>query len=74
MADTTTRSPERGGKESTMDFASIVAGTLPAGTPTEHGTIVRASLTAYEVEGGRWVPFHAVHGRPQPVTPLVVFG
>lgn len=54
------------------DFSTVQAGLLPAGTVTEFGVIVRSSYTAYEVEGGEWVPFHRIHGRPQPVMPLVV--
>lgn len=54
-------------------FPTVTPGTLAAGTVTEHGTIVRSTLTAYEMEGGEFVAFQRVHGRPAPVMPLVVF-
>lgn len=56
------------------EFSTIQPGLLPAGTTTEHGTIVCSTLTAYEMEDGSFVAFQKVHGRPQPVEPLVVFG
>lgn len=56
------------------DFAHIQPGLLPAGTVTEHGTIVRSTLTAYEMADGSFVAFQRVHGRPEPVMPLVVLG
>jgi hypothetical protein len=60
-----------------MDFSTITAGTLPAGTMLPAGRIVRASVTAYQVESGAWVPFYGpkgVHTRKGLVTPLVTFG
>lgn len=54
--------------------STCCAGLLRAGTVTEHGTIVRSTLTAYEVEGGAFVPFAKVHGKPPMAEPLVVFG
>lgn len=54
--------------------STCCAGLLPAGTVTEHGTIVRSTLTAYEVEGGAFVPFAKVHGTPPMAEPLVAFG
>lgn len=61
-------------------LAAMVPGTIPAGTVLPgFGTVLRSSLTAYEVEGwdaGRysrgWVPFVHVHTY-DPITPLVVF-
>lgn len=44
-----------------MDFATIPHGLLPEGTTTRLGTIERASLTAYLING-TWVPFEKVHG------------
>ena len=73
-ATTTTQSGESRGKESIMDFSSVQAGCLPTGTVTAFGAIVSTSYTAYEVEGGTWVPFHKVHGAYAPATPLVTFG
>lgn len=55
-------------------FSTIQPGLLPAGTVTEHGTIVCSTLTSYEMTDGSFVAFQKVHGRPQPVMPLVVFG
>jgi hypothetical protein len=72
-ATTLTTSAHQGGKESIMDFTSITAGTLPAGTVTPFGVIERGSLTAYLIDG-EWVAFGRVHGRPVAASPLVVFG
>lgn len=55
-----------------QDFSAVQAGLLPAGTVTEHGTIVSSTLTAYEMTDGSFVAFQRVHGRPAPVMPLVV--
>lgn len=54
------------------EFSAVQPGLLPAGTVTEHGTIVSSTLTAYEMADGSFVPFRSVHGRPAPVMPLVV--
>lgn len=79
MAATTTND-----REVTM-FSTIQPGLLPAGTKVPgFGTIVRSSYTAYLVEWTEpctygtqrreeWLPFHHVHGKPEPVEPLVVF-
>lgn len=56
-----------------MDLTTTQPGTLPAGTATDYGRIVRASLTAYEMEDGSWVAFQKIHGPRTWVTPLVVF-
>jgi hypothetical protein len=56
------------------DLAEVTPGTLPAGTVTELGTIVRSTLTAYEMADGSFVAFKKEHGTPKPATPLVVFG
>jgi hypothetical protein len=53
-------------------FADTPHGCLPAGTETAHGTIVRATITAYEMADGSFVPFAVVHGPYPPVEPLVV--
>jgi uncharacterized protein YecA (UPF0149 family) len=53
------------------DFSTIQHGTLPTGTVTEHGTITQVSLTAYQMDESRWVPFMTVHGPYQPVERLV---
>lgn len=72
-AATTNPRGESPRKEAVMaEFSTVVPGTLPAGTNTAFGRIVRSSLTAYEVEGGQWVPFHKVHGPHKPASPLVV--
>lgn len=55
------------------DFSSVQAGLLPAGTVTALGTVVRSTLTAYEMVDGSFVAFRRVHGVPAPVEPLVVF-
>lgn len=51
-------------------------GLLPAGSPTELGTVVRQTDTAYLIEddqGVYWVSFDRVHGSPVPVLdPMVV--
>lgn len=57
----------------TRKFSEVQAGLLPAGTVTEQGTIVGSTLTAYEMADGSFVAFQAVHGKPAPVMPLVVF-
>ena len=54
------------------DFSHVQPGLLPAGTVTAHGTIVRSTLTAYELADGSFVAFEKVHGKPAPATPLVV--
>lgn len=71
---TTTHRGESPRKEAAMatTFESAVPGTLPTGAETAFGRIVRSSLTAYQVEGGEWVPFHKVHGPYRPASPLVV--
>ena len=57
-------------------LAAMIPGTIPAGTVLPgFGTVIRSSLTAYEVrhDGHRsWLPFVHVHTY-EPVTPLVVF-
>lgn len=72
VPDTTTHSPERGGKESTMDFSTIPHGLLAAGTATPQGVIVGRSYTAYEMADGQYVAFSAVHGAYSAASPLVV--
>lgn len=72
MAATTTHRGDSLRKESTMDFSTVQAGLLPAGTLTAFGVIVRSTLTAYEMENGEFVAFRRVHGTPAPVMPLVV--
>jgi hypothetical protein len=60
-----------------MDFTNITAGTLPAGTVLPQGRIIRSSSTAYEVEGGEWVPFYGsrgIHTSTGWVEPLVTIG
>jgi hypothetical protein len=52
-------------------FAHVQAGCLPAGTATPLGVIDSVSLTAYAIADD-WVPFHVLHGRPAPASPLVV--
>lgn len=59
-------------------LANMVPGTIPAGTTLRgFGRVLRASLTAYEVDcgGGRraWVPFVHVHNY-KPAEPLVRLG
>lgn len=53
-------------------------GLLPIGTHIAGmGTVKRVSLTAYFLiwsGGSAWAPFDHVHGKPEPVAPLVVFG
>lgn len=57
-------------------------GLIPAGSMLpDGGVVVAVSLTAYlvwratpEVDGEAWESFDAVHGRPAPASPLVVFG
>lgn len=44
-------------------FTEITAGTLPAGTTTPFGVIAAATLTAYRMTTGEFVPFAKVHGR-----------
>lgn len=56
------------------EFSAIQPGLLPAGTVTEHGTIVASTLTAYELADGSFVAFQQVHGKPAPATPLVRLG
>lgn len=56
------------------DFAEVQPGLLPTGTVTEHGTVVRSTLTAYEMADGSFVAFRRIHGEPQPATPLLVLG
>jgi hypothetical protein len=65
--------PSTNAQEALMEFSNITAGTLPAGTVTDHGVIARSTLTAYEMTDGRFVPFATIHGRPAFVLPLVVF-
>ena len=60
-------------KGSTMEFNTIQHGTLPTGTETELGTITAVSLTAYQIDGSRWVPFTKIHGDYQSVERLVYF-
>ena len=55
------------------DFTNIQHGTLPIETVTEHGKITQVSLTAYQLDGRRWVPFTTIHGPYQPVERLVTF-
>lgn len=55
-------------------YTEVQPGLLPAGTVTEHGTIVRSTLTAYEMIDGSFVAFQRVHGKPAMIEPLVVFG
>lgn len=57
----------------TSIIQSTPHGLLPAGTVTEHGTIVGRSFTAYELADGSYVSFVTVHGPHRPVAPLVVF-
>jgi len=54
-------------------FTDATPGTLAAGTVTDHGTIVRSTLTAYEMTDGKFVAFGKVHGRTS-YMPLVTFG
>ena len=56
-----------------MNFTSVQHGTLPTGTETDLGTITAVSLTAYQINGARWVPFTKIHGDYQPVERLVYF-
>lgn len=66
---------QKGGPE--MDFSNFSAGTIPAGTLLPEGRIVRSSSTAYQVEGGEWVPFYGakgVHTTNRWVEPLVTLG
>lgn len=63
--------------------ANTQPGLIPIGTKLEgFGTVVQVSLTAYLVEWTEpcrygtqrkqeWLPFQSIHGRPQPVMPLV---
>lgn len=57
----------------TNRFAHIPHGLLSEGTVTHEGTIAFVSFTAYQMEGGDWFPFAAIHGPYKPVTPLFVF-
>lgn len=59
---------------------STPRGCLPAGSTVEVAgapvAILRSSDTAYLVEdeiGSYWISFDAVHGRPAPASPMVVF-
>lgn len=54
-----------------MDFTTVQHGTLHTGTVTALGTITQVSLTAYQLDGRRWVPFSKVHGEYAPVERLV---
>lgn len=54
----------------TAEFAHIQAGCLPSGTVTSLGIIEQVSVTAYLIDG-RWVPYRTLHGRPEPVMPLM---
>lgn len=56
------------------DFTEVQPGLLAAGTETEHGTVVRSTLTAYEMSDGSFVAFSRVHGAPAPEMPLVALG
>jgi hypothetical protein len=71
---------------STITRGTLPAGT-PIDTLGGEAHIVDVSLTAYKVEvtvpregSGNvpgsilWVSFDRVHGKPEPVTPLVTFG
>ena len=82
MEPTTTPEPK---EDAMSSFTNVQSGCLPVGTKLPgFGTIVRSSLTAYEVEWSEpcvygsyrrtaWLPFQQVHGAPSPVEPLVVF-
>lgn len=48
-------------------------GCLTPGTVTDYGTIEDVTLTAYRMTDGSFVAFQKVHGKPAPVSPLVVF-
>jgi hypothetical protein len=61
------------GPQPMTDFSTVQAGTIPAGTVTPLGTVEATSYTAYKIDG-EWVPFHRIHGKPSPATPLVTFG
>lgn len=67
--DMTTTAPIEG-NAMTAEFAHVTAGCLPTGTATSLGVIERTSLTAYLI-GDAWVPFARLHGRGEPVEPLV---
>ncbi len=55
-----------------VDGYECVPYPLPIGTGTSFGTITDSSLTAYQIDGGEWVAFERIHGRPAVVSPLVV--
>lgn len=52
--------------------SDVPRGCLPVGHVTDRGRIEKVSNTAYLI-GAEWVSFDVIHGRPNPVTPGVLF-